>query len=231
MKNKSLVLLIINCLFVFSFTSCGNNDYDGTDDSEAFPPMDNCWQLTCENLAQLKPLLIPKKEFVKRVGDIYFVEKGLYQCSDSLGKTCFWNCSNEPSFDLVKGEFYSPILGHDYSELFRLDERNGYRYTQKRHLSGLESDPEKSRPRKINWDYDEKSGEFQITPQYATIDVRERWTLLQLNRIYLILKKDEPMFPSFDYISINATYTIKVYSAINKSDADKYWFTEASYTD
>lgn len=194
---------------------------------------DDDWELTCENLAQLRPLLISRKEIAKRAENVYYVGEFLYQCSDSLGKTCFWNCLNEPSFDFLEGEWYSPMVGHECTEMFRLEEECGYHYTEKFYLSGEKPDPETSRPRQFHWTYDEESGYFCLGSMNL---INEMGTLIMANSKYIILKKDKPIYPisrpvypSKTGLPTNATYTIVIYKAIKKSSADKYWYTEAFY--
>ena len=225
MKNSYLLLLFIPLLAL----SCNKNEIS----EEDFSFEDEDWELTPENLAQLKPLLISRRELVKRTKNSYFLGDNLYQCSDSLGKTCFWNCLNEPSFDFLEGEWYSPMSGHECTEMFRLEEECGYHYTRKFYLSGTKPDPEKSRPRKTYWTYDEESGYFRLGSMNL---VNEMGTLMMANSKYLILKKNKPIFPlsyptppEAKRVPTNATYTIVIYKAIKKSSADKNWYTEAYY--
>ena len=242
MKKTIQLCLTVLCMGLL-LTSCGKDEKEQeffedefglTHGRSAFSENDD-WELTCENLAQLKPLLISRKEIAKRAENVYYVGELLYQCSDSLGKVCFWNCLNEPSFDFIKGEYYSPLLGHECTEMFRLEEEYGYHYTLKRYLSGIESKPEESRPLKIFWSYDENSGEFFL---HSRDLITELGTLVQLNKDYLILRRDEPIYPisrpvypNKEGVPTNATYTLMIYHAVEKTEADNWWFTEANYTD
>lgn len=226
MKHRFHLYALCSILLL---VSCGKDNKE-----EDFSFEDENWERTCENIAQLKPLLISRKELVKRTGDHYFVGPSLYQCSDSLGKVCFWNCLNEPSFSFTEGEWYYPLTGHEQTEMYRLEEEFGYLYKMKALLSGTKNDLEQSRPRKTRWRYDENSGEFSFAYMNA---ITETGTLMMVNSKYLILKKDKPIYtishpiyPSKTGIPTNATYTIIIYHAMEKSQADKYWYTEANYS-
>lgn len=226
-------MIFRHILFAFSsillLAACGKNNEEGNGFFE-----NEDWELTCENLAKLKPLHISRDEIVKRTGDNYFVGPSLYQCSDSLGKVCFWNCLNESSFSFSEGEWYFPLAGHEQTEMYRLEEECGYLYKMKSLLSGTKNDPEKSQPRKIRWRYEENSGEFAFAYMNAKT---EMGTLMQINKDYIVLKQDQPIFPfshptppEAERVPTNATYTILIYHAMEKSQADKYWYTEANYS-
>ena len=216
------------CL-VLILAACGKDDRE-----EDFSFENEDWELTCENLAKLKPQHISRVEIVKRAGDNYFVGPSLYQCSDSLGKLCFWNCLNESSFSFSEGEWYFPLAGHEQTEMYRLEEECGYLYKLKSLLSGTKNDPEKSQPRKIRWRYEENSGEFAFAYMNAKT---EMGPLMLVNKDYIVLKQDQPIFPlshptppEAERVATNATYTILIYHAMERSQADKYWYTEANYS-
>jgi len=169
-----------------------------------------------EEITAKTPIHISKRDLLKLTNNAYFTQELAFQCSDSLGKVCFWDGADTPTFNMNEGSFSHGVVGFPaIYPLFRFCKNYAHRYER----IPLFGNPPEIKARKLYWGYDAKTG----TMIWGHIpidqfDQSEESFLLGLTERYMIIKTNHAI------ASKHATHTIYVYRAMGEKEAAKRWY-------
>ena len=210
-RNHILLFTLCNALLLLA--ACRNGDDETATNKSR--------ELTKEALTRHEPVIVSIDEFKKTTHGIYYAECKLFLCSDSLGKVCFWDRFDHPTFDMEKGEYYHDLDGNS-CQLLRFFESDGSCYMPR--IPGYTYE----RPAyRFYWCYDEEDGTFGTSTIPITADsFRGERLLMDVTTKYMIVKVNSPIRPSN-----HATYTLIAYLAVDENEAARRWYPDADDAD
>ena len=219
MKRYFSLLILIGTLFILAACTYENDLQLNDEDLEP----------NTESLSRSVPQNISLKQLETLTKRTYYAESKTYLCSDSLGKVCFWDANDNPTFDKELGYYERDFAGVG-KRLYEFKKGYGTCY-HPRNPEDMEMSHLDTRryAYKFYWWYDEKDGSFttSIKPIDTNSKQRGRSMLMEITDKYMIIRIDYPVHPSR-----HASYSLKVYKAIHdKEAAEKWWYTDAPDAD